>query len=145
MRSLILDLRGNGGGIVDQAVKVAAKFLPAGTEILTQRGRAKIDNRVWRSANASAETVPLVVLVNENTASASEIVAGAFQDNDRALIVGEKTFGKGLVQSVIDLPGHTGMTLTAAGYLTPSGRSIQRDYSKMDLYDYFNHTGPPPH
>ena len=141
MRSLVLDLRGNGGGIVDQAVKVAEKFLPAGTLILTQRGRTRIDNRVWRSANTAAETMPLVVLVNEETASASEIVAGAFQDDDRAMIVGEKTFGKGLVQSVIDLPSSTGLTLTTARYLTPSGRSIQRDYSKMDLYDYFNHTG----
>ena len=142
MRSLVLDLRGNGGGIVDQAVKVAERFLPAGTLILTQRGRARIDNRTWRSTNTDAETMPLVVLVDENTASASEIVAGAFQDDDRALIVGEKTFGKGLVQGVIDLPGGTGLTLTAARYLTPSGRSIQRDYSKIDLYDYFNHKSP---
>jgi carboxyl-terminal processing protease len=139
MRSLVLDLRGNGGGIVDQAVKVAERFLPAGTLILTQQGRARIDNRVWRSTNSSPENMPLVVLVDENTASASEIVAGAFQDNDRALIVGEKTFGKGLVQSVIDLPGNSGLTLTAARYLTPSGRSIQRDYTKVDLYDYYNH------
>ncbi|MEP6788205.1 MAG: S41 family peptidase [Acidobacteriota bacterium] len=142
MRSLVLDLRGNGGGIVDEAVSVAEKFLPAGTQILSQRGRARIDNRVWLSRNVAPETTPLVVLVNEDTASASEIVAGAFQDNDRAMIVGGKTFGKGLVQSVIDLPGHTGMTLTAARYLTPSGRSIQRDYTKIDLYDYFNHTSP---
>ncbi len=140
MRSLVLDLRNNGGGIVDQAVKVAEKFLPAGTLILSQKGRSRIDNRVWRSANTNAETMPLVVLVNEDTASASEIVAGAFQDNDRALIVGDKTFGKGLVQSVLDLPGNTGLTLTTARYLTPSGRSIQRDYSKIDLYDYFKHT-----
>ena len=142
MRSLVLDLRGNGGGIVDQAVKIAEKFLPAGTEIVSQRGRTRIDNRDWRSANPSPETMPLVVLVNEDTASASEIVAGAFQDDDRAMIVGEKTFGKGLVQSVIDLPGKTGLTLTSARYLTPSGRSIQRDYSQMDLYDYFNHKSP---
>lgn len=142
MRSLVLDLRGNGGGIVDEAVSVAERFLPAGTRILSQKGRARIDNRVWLSRNIAPETAPLVVLVNEDTASASEIVAGAFQDNDRAMIVGGKTFGKGLVQGVIDLPGHAGMTLTAARYLTPSGRSIQRDYSKMDLYDYFNHTTP---
>ena len=142
MKSLVLDLRGNGGGIVDQAVKVAERFLPAGAEILSQRGRARIDNRVWRSVNFTADQMPLVVLVNEDTASASEIVAGAFQDNDRAMIVGEKTFGKGLVQGVIDLPGSTGLTLTVARYLTPSGRSIQRDYTKIDNYDYFNHTNP---
>lgn len=140
--SLILDLRGNGGGIVDQAVRVVEKFLPAGALILTQRGRARIDNRVWRSGNTSPETMPLVVLVDEDTASASEIVAGAFQDNDRALIVGERTFGKGLVQSVIGLPAGAGLTLTSARYLTPAGRSIQRDYSKLDLYDYFNHKTP---
>ncbi len=142
MRSLILDLRGNGGGIVDQAVKVAEKFLPAGTVIVTQRGRSRIDNRVWRSENAKPETVPLVLLVDENTASASEIVAGALQDCDRALIVGDKTFGKGLVQSVLDLPSGSGLTLTSARYLTPSGRSIQRDYSQIGLYDYFRHITP---
>lgn len=139
MKSLVLDLRGNGGGIVNQAVKVAEKFLGAGTLILTQRGRSRIDNRVWKSTNTNPDKMPLVVLVDEDTASASEIVAGAFQDDDRALIVGEKTFGKGLVQSVIDLAGGTGLTLTTARYLTPSGRSIQRDYSKIELYDYYNH------
>jgi carboxyl-terminal processing protease len=139
MRSLVLDLRGNPGGIVDQAVKVASKLLPAGTLILTQKGRSRIDNRTWRSTNLNPETIPLVVLVNEDTASASEIVAGALQDNDRALLIGSRTFGKGLVQSVIDLPDKTGLTLTTARYLTPSGRSIQRDYSKLDLTDYYNH------
>lgn len=139
MRALLLDLRSNPGGIVDQAVKIAERFLPAGTLILTQKGRSRIDNRVWRSTNVNADTMPLVVLVNQDTASASEIVAGAFQDDDRALIVGEKTFGKGLVQSVIDLPSGSGLTLTTARYLTPSGRSIQRDYSKLDLRDYYNH------
>jgi carboxyl-terminal processing protease len=139
MSSLVIDLRGNGGGIVEQAVRVAERFLPAGTLILTQRGRTAMDNRVWRSGNKVPEQLPLVVLVNEETASASEIVAGALQDNDRALIVGEKTFGKGLVQTVIDLPGSTGLTLTTGRYLTPAGRSIQRDYSGGDLYDYFKH------
>ena len=140
MRSLVLDLRGNPGGIVDQAVKVVEKFLPAQTLIVTQKGRSRLDNRVWRSTNVNPETMPLVVLVDENSASASEIVAGALQDQDRALIVGEKTFGKGLVQSVLDLPGRSGLTLTTARYLTPSGRSIQRDYSTIGLYDYYNHT-----
>ncbi len=139
MKSLILDLRENTGGILDQAVKVAEKFLPTGSVIVTQRGRFAIDNRVWRSANKTAETMPLVVLVNGSTASASEIVSGAMQDYDRALIIGENTFGKGLVQSIIDLPYGSGLTLTTAKYYTPSGRSIQRDYSKSSLYDYFNH------
>ncbi len=139
MTSLVLDLRGNPGGIVDQAVKVAEKFLPGGSTIVTQRGRFRIDNRVWKSENKNAEKIPLVVLVNNESASASEIVAGALQDYDRALIVGETTFGKGLVQSVIDLPYKSGLTLTTAKYYTPSGRLIQRDYSKINTFDYFNH------
>lgn len=139
MVSMILDLRGNTGGILDQAVKVAEKFLPAGSSIVSQRGRFAMDNRTWSSANANYETMPVVLLVDENTASASEVVAGALQDNDRALIVGEKTFGKGLVQNVLSLPFGSGLTLTAARYYTPSGRSIQRDYSDGSLYNYFNH------
>ena len=139
MNSLILDLRGNPGGILEQAVRVAEKFLPSGNTIVTQRGRFPIDNRIWKSANKAAETMPLVVLVDDGSASASEIVAGALQDHDRALIVGENTFGKGLVQSVINLPYGSGLTLTTAKYYTPSGRSIQRDYSKGNLYDYYNH------
>ena len=135
--SLILDLRDNPGGIVEQSVKVAEKFLSAGQTILTQRGRADYDNRVWKSGNKTPESVSLVVLVNGSTASASEIVTGALQDYDRALIVGEKTFGKGLVQSVLDLPHGSGLTLTTAKYYTPSGRSIQRDYSQGNLYDYY--------
>lgn len=139
MTSLVLDLRENPGGILDQAVKVAEKFLQNGDTILTQRGRFRIDNHVWKSANRNTEKIPLVVLVNDGSASASEIVAGALQDYDRALIVGETTFGKGLVQSVINLPYNSGLTLTTAKYYTPSGRLIQRDYSKIDNYDYFNH------
>ncbi len=142
MLSLVLDLRGNGGGILDQAVKVAEKFLPAGSVILTQRGRTPADSRTWRAGKPRYETLPLVLLVDENTASAAEVLAGALQDNDRALIIGRKTFGKGLVQNVLDLPQGTGLTLTAARYFTPTGRSIQRDYSETGLYDYFNQRGP---
>ncbi len=142
MTSLVIDLRGNGGGLVDQAVKVAGRFLPKGTLIVSQRGRTTADGLEWVSNSVAPETVPLVLLVDENTASASEIVAGAFQDRDRALIVGEKTFGKGLVQNVIDLPFRTGLTLTAARYYTPSGRSIQRDYSHVSRYEYFSHITP---
>ena len=142
MTSLVIDLRGNGGGLVDQAVKVAGRFLPKGTLIVSQRGRTAADGLEWVSNSVLPETVPLVLLVDENTASASEIVAGAFQDRDRALIVGEKTFGKGLVQNVIDLPFRTGLTLTAARYYTPSGRSIQRDYSHVSRYQYFSHITP---
>lgn len=137
MTSLVVDLRDNPGGIVEQAVKVAEQFLPAGSVILSQRGRYPIDTRVWKSTNKTPDQIPLVVLVNENTASASEIVAGALQDYDRALIIGDKTFGKGLVQNVINLPYGAGLTLTAARYYTPSGRSIQRDYSHLGMYDYY--------
>jgi carboxyl-terminal processing protease len=139
MTSLILDLRGNGGGILDQAVKIAGEFLPAGSTIISQRGRSPIDNREWRSSNRNPESMPLVVLVDDQTASASEVVAGALQDNDRALIAGQTTFGKGLVQNVVGLPMGSGMTLTTARYYTPSGRSIQRRYDGTGMYDYFNH------
>lgn len=142
MQTLVLDLRGNPGGIMEEAVKVAETFLPSETLIVTQRGRHPVDNRVWRSANRSPETMPIVVLVDSGSASASEILAGALQDNDRALIVGERTFGKGLVQSVFDLPASAGLTLTTARYYTPSGRSIQRDYSKTGLYDYYERNQP---
>jgi carboxyl-terminal processing protease len=141
MTSLVLDLRGNGGGILEQAVKVAETFLPAGTLIVTQKGRSRLDDRTWWSSNRAPEKMPLVLLVDENTASASEIVAGALQDNDRAMIVGEKTFGKGLVQTVLPLVGKTGLTLTTGRYLTPSGRSIQRDYAGIGRYEYYNHAG----
>ncbi len=138
MTSLVLDLRNNTGGILEQAVRVAEKFLPAGKTIVSQKGRFVIDNRRWNSKNKAPLDLPIVVLVNDETASASEIVAGALQDYDRALIVGQKTFGKGLVQSVIDLPYGAGLTLTSAKYYTPSGRLIQRDYSGS-VYEYFEH------
>jgi len=143
MVSLVIDLRGNPGGILDQAVKIAEKFLPVGSVIVSQRGRYQAESRVWRSANKNHETMPLVLLVDGNSASASEVVAGALQDHDRAFIIGEKTFGKGLVQNVIDLPMGAGLTITTARYFTPSGRSIQRDYSSGSIYDYYNHKGGP--
>lgn len=144
MHSLILDLRGNTGGILEQAVRVVEKFIPAGNVIVSQRGRVPIDNRIWRSNNHSADSIPLVVLVDKSSASASEVVAGALQDYDRALIVGEKTFGKGLVQSVMNLPRGAGLAITTARYYTPSGRSIQRDYSNGNMYDYFSHREQVP-
>ena len=140
-KSIVLDLRGNTGGILEQAARVAEEFLPRGSVILSQRGRYAFDNRTWRSGNTNFENLPLVVLVDNQTASAAEIVAGALQDNDRALIVGQTTFGKGLVQNVVELPGGSGMTLTSARYYTPSGRSIQRSYANASLYDYFHQRG----
>jgi carboxyl-terminal processing protease len=145
MSSLVLDLRDNPGGILEQAVKVAEKFLPPGQVVVSQRGRTEIDNRKWLSSYKNPENIPLVVLVNTFSASASEIVSGAFQDYDRALIIGEKTFGKGLVQTVLNLPYGSGLTLTTARYYTPSGRSIQRDYAKGNLYDYYQHKTDSSH
>lgn len=139
MTSLVIDIRGNGGGILDQAIKVAEKFLPAGTTIVSQRGRYADDTKTWKAGKPKYESLPVVLLVDEHTASASEVLAGALQDNDRAIIAGRKTFGKGLVQSVLDLPEGAGLTLTAARYYTPTGRSIQRSYANTGLYDYYHH------
>jgi len=139
--SLVLDLRNNPGGFLDQAIQVAEMFLPYGQLILTQKGRNGLRDNTYKSHNREANSIPLVILVNENTASASEIVAGAMQDHDRALIVGQTSFGKGLVQSIIPLEYGAGLTLTSAKYYTPSGRLIQRDYSDNSFYDYYTHGG----
>jgi carboxyl-terminal processing protease len=144
MNSLVLDLRNNPGGFLDQAIHVAEVFLPAGQLILTQKGRNGLRDNTYKSANHAADPVPLVILINQNTASASEIVAGAMQDHDRALIVGETSFGKGLVQSIIPLDYGAGLTLTSAKYYTPSGRLIQRDYADSGLYDYYKHDVSKP-
>ncbi|MCI0485361.1 MAG: S41 family peptidase [Blastocatellia bacterium] len=138
MHNLILDLRGNPGGLLDQAIEVAQMFLPPGLKILDQRGRDGRGERTYEvPENNEPETIPMVLIINRQTASASEIVAGALQDHDRAIIVGETSFGKGLVQSVIRLWGGAGLTLTTAKYYTPTGRLIQRDYSRMSFYDYY--------
>jgi carboxyl-terminal processing protease len=141
MTSLVLDLRNNPGGFLDQAIRVAETFLPAGQLILTQKGRDGLNDRVYKSENTDPDKTPLVILVNEFTASASEIVAGAMQDHDRAFIVGETSFGKGLVQSIIPLEYGAGLTLTSAKYYTPSGRLIQRDYSDGGFYNYIYRGG----
>jgi len=139
--SLVLDLRNNPGGFLDQAIHVAEVFLPNGQLILTQKGRNGLRDNTYESRNRGADPIPLVILINENTASASEIVAGAMQDHDRALIVGQTSFGKGLVQTIIPLDYGAGLTLTSAKYYTPSGRLIQRDYSDSSFYDYYTHGG----
>jgi carboxyl-terminal processing protease len=141
MNSLVLDLRNNPGGFLDQALNVAQLFLPQGQVILTQKGRNGQNDRVYRSSNPEPDRTPLVILVNDYTASASEIVAGAMQDHDRAMIVGQTSFGKGLVQSIIPLPEGAGLTLTSAKYFTPSGRLIQRDYSDGGWYSYIYRGG----
>lgn len=138
MESLLLDLRRNPGGLFKQAIQVCEMFLPRGVEIVSVRGRAgRRTDQVYRSDNALPETLPMILLINGETASASEIVAGAMQDLRRAWIVGEESFGKGLVQTVFRLRGGTGLTLTTAKYYTPSGRSIQRSYDNRGFYDYF--------
>ncbi len=138
MTSMILDLRRNPGGLLKQAIEVSELFLPAKEEVVSVRGReGRMRNQSYKSANSEPETMPLVILINGLTASASEIVAGAIQDKDRGLIVGEESFGKGLVQTVFRLPGGTGLTLTTAKYYTPSGRCIQRDYAGLSIYEYY--------
>src|SRR5499433_2298027 len=138
MNSLILDLRRNPGGLLKQAIQVAETFLPKGVEIVSVRGReGRYPSQVYHSENQNPETMPLVVLINGETASASEIVAAAVQDRRRARLVGEESFGKGLVQTIYPLRWGTGLTLTTAKYYTPNGRSIQRPYNGVGIYDYF--------
>src|SRR5215510_15099852 len=139
MSSLLLDLRGNPGGFLDQA-------------ILSVRGRGRGGDRDWPAESGMPETFPMVVLIDDGSASASEIVAGAIQDHDRGMIVGEPSFGKGLVQTIYPLYGGAGLTLTTARYYTPSGRLIQRDYSNGSSYEYHfrrnangSNTTPAPH
>ena len=137
LKGLILDLRQNPGGLLSEGVGVADKFLHKGQLIVYHHGRSSPEKRYVASHGNGGKEFPLVVLVNRGTASAAEIVAGAIQDHDRGLIVGETTFGKGLVQTVYPLSENTGLALTTAKYYTPSGRLIQRDYTGVSLYDYY--------
>jgi carboxyl-terminal processing protease len=142
LKGLVLDLRNNPGGLLSQAVDVCDHLLAKGQTIVSQRGRAYPDQVYTATRGNDGKTFPIVVLVNRNTASAAEIVSGALQDHDRALIVGETTFGKGLVQTVYNLSENTGLALTTYHYYTPSGRLIQRNYTGVSLYDYYyNHAG----
>jgi carboxyl-terminal processing protease len=131
IESLILDLRDNGGGVLEGAVQIVNLFVPKGQEVLSMKGRVSQLDRTYRTYNAPVDTVmPLIVLINENSASASEIVAGALQDIDRAVLVGQRSFGKGLVQSTRDLPYDGKLKVTTNKYYIPSGRCIQAlDYS----------------
>jgi carboxyl-terminal processing protease len=138
MRQLVLDLRNNPGGLLDQAIDVTSEFLPRDKVVVSVKGRSEYTKpAVYKSTGSDPEDLPLVVMINRNSASASEIVAGAVQDHGRGLVVGETSFGKGLVQHVFQLPFNTGLTLTTARYYTPYGRSLQRDYSSGSLYDYY--------
>lgn len=129
MKKLVLDLRGNPGGQLDQAIRVSNRFLPRGDLIVYTRGRVDNSDEDYHATRQSDFLdVPMVVMVNRNSASASEIVSGALQDHDRALVVGETTFGKALVQSVYRVSAGAGLALTTARYYTPSGRLIQRPW-----------------
>lgn len=131
---LILDLRNNPGGALSQAIEVADRFLARHQVIVSTRSRKGKENE-YKAPRGRRYDFPMVVLINENSASASEIVAGALQDHDRALIVGENSFGKALVQTIYPLDGNRGLALTTGKYYTPSDRLIQRDYS-VSFYDY---------
>ena len=142
----IIDLRGNGGGFMEMAVLMANEFLPADQPIVFTKGRYKRDDsEVWSDGNGSFQDAELAVLIDEFSASASEIFAGAMQDNDRGLIVGCRSFGKGLVQKEFILPDSSAIHLTTARYYTPSGRCIQKDYKdgansyNEELYDRYLH------
>jgi carboxyl-terminal processing protease len=142
---LILDMRGNPGGLLNEAVAVSDMFLEKDQLIVSHHGRNS-PNRGYRAVRGNQGiTTPLVILVNNNSASATEIVSGAVQDHDRGLIVGETTFGKGLVQTVQPLSENTGLALTTARYYTPSGRLIQRDYKTISLYEYHYERKVPEH
>lgn len=135
MKNLILDLRSNSGGTLLQCIRVSDEFLPAGKLVVSVRGRnPALNTDLYAERDGQYEQVPLVVLIDHGTASASEIVSGAVMDHDRGLIVGEDSWGKGLVQLVYPLAQNAAVALTVAKYLTPSGRSIQRDFSEIDDY-----------
>lgn len=131
-KNLILDLRGNPGGALDQAVRIVGLFVPKGTKIVETKGKVREGNQTYTTLDQPLdEEIPIVVLVNGNSASASEIVAGSLQDLDRAVVVGARTYGKGLVQSIRELPYNGNLKLTTAKYYIPSGRCIQEiDYKQ---------------
>ncbi len=135
--SFIIDLRGNGGGIMSAAVEIAENFLPLGATIVSTEGRAFPNRSVKSRINGPLQRENIVVLIDENSASASEILAGALQDWDRAVIIGRNSFGKGLVQRQFELDDKSAVRITVAKYLTPSGRAIQRPYEKGHRDEYY--------
>jgi len=139
LQGLVLDLRGNPGGLLQEAVEVCDHFLEKSQLIVYHSGRHSQEKRYYATRGDDGHEYPIVVLINRMSASAAEIVTGALQDHDRALVMGEPSFGKGLVQTVYQLSEHTGLALTTAHYYTPSGRLIQRQYENVSLYDYYYH------
>jgi len=141
IKGLVLDLRENPGGLENEGVDVAGHFLKKGDVVVDNRGRMQGSSKVYKTNyEGTGKDYPMVVLVNRRSASAAEIVSGALQDHDRAWILGETTFGKGLVQTVFPLADNTGLALTTAHFYTPSGRLIQRDYSNISFLDYYTHS-----
>lgn len=146
-KKFIIDLRGNTGGFMDQAIYMANEFLPAGKMIVYTKGRrAENETMAISDGRGNFKDVEITVLTNESSASASEIFAGAIQDNDRGLVIGRRSFGKGLVQNQTELPDSSAIRLTVARYYTPSGRSIQKEYVRgdhskydLDIVDRFSH------
>jgi carboxyl-terminal processing protease len=137
MKKLILDLRGNSGGVMDASIQIANEFLKKDQLIVYTQGRTEARNEARATGNGEFETGDLVILIDELSASASEILAGAIQDNDRGTIIGRRSFGKGLVQEPVNFPDGSGMRLTIARYYTPSGRSIQKPYDE-DFEKYYD-------
>ena len=140
VRGLVLDLRENPGGLLNEGVAVASHFLKKGELVVSHHGRNSPNKNYSARVDGAGKDYPIVVIVNRYTASAAEIVSGALQDHDRGWILGETTFGKGLVQTVFPLNDNTGLALTTAHYYTPSGRLIQRDYSNISFLDYYTHS-----
>jgi len=140
IKGLVLDLRQNPGGLLTEGIDVAGHFLKRGELVVSHRGRTQPNKNFAVRHDGKGADYPVVVLVNRYTASAAEIVSGALQDHDRAWIIGENTFGKGLVQTVFPLSDNTGLALTTMHYYTPSGRLIQRDYTNQSFLDYYYHT-----
>lgn len=141
LQGLILDMRDNPGGLLQEAVEVSDHFLEKNQLIVYHYGRHSREEKYYAKTGDNNNEYPIVILINRYTASAAEIVTGALQDHDRALVMGETSFGKGLVQTVFPLSERAGLALTTAHYYTPSGRLIQRDYSDVSLYDYYYHYG----
>lgn len=137
MKNLVFDLRGNGGGYLDQAYKVTDEFIESGDLIVYTQGRKRGREDLFATSGGLFEKGKIIVLIDEFSASASEILSGAIQDNDRGLIIGRRTFGKGLVQEQKFLPDGSAVRLTVSRYHTPSGRSIQRPYISGDPDKYF--------
>jgi len=137
MTKLILDLRGNPGGLMQAAIQISDEFLKEGELIVYTDGKSRPKRHAFATDSGDLEDIDVAVLVDENSASSSEIVAGALQDNDKGLIIGRRTFGKGLVQEQISLPDGSAIRLTTARYYTPTGRSIQRPYDKGDAEGYY--------